>query len=206
MLLIYGSGGIAHALAASRDGDTQILPKSVCDVTDRAQVVQAFHKYQPTAVVVCAGVSSPDDHEQEVAVNLIGTLNVAMAARGTQTILIASVAGLYGKPHHVGYSASKAGVISVAQSLACEGYPVWCISPGRVDTPMREKDYPGDTPGSRLDPKQIASAVTDILEHDLYPPGTNIVIRKEGLDTVIVHAHTGDGWKERLRVGQPVTI
>lgn len=208
MLLIFGGGGIAQGIANVWQGPVGLLPRESCDVTDKEQVGSAFEFYAPRYVVNCAGVSCAFNYQREIETNLIGSLHVAEIAglSSIPTILLASVAGLYGKPNHVGYCASKAGVISVVQSLACEGRRIWAISPGRVDTPMRERDYPNDTPGSRLTPEQIGNVVVDIFRRNLYAPGTNIVIRKEGLDTVIVHEHKGDGWKERLRVGEPVTI
>lgn len=205
MLLIFGGGGIAQGIANVWQGDVKIVPHNACDVSQIVDVIDILGSTDPRHVVVCAGVSDPDDYKREITTNLIGSLNVASLTEAP-TILLASVAGLYGKPSHVGYCASKAGVISVVQSLAAEGRDIWAISPGRVDTPMRERDYPGDTPGSRLTPEQIGSVVVDIFRRRLYPSGTNVVIRKEGLDTVIVHEHRGDGWKERLRVGEPVTI
>jgi hypothetical protein len=36
--------------------------------------------------------------------------------------------------------------------------------------------------------------------------GTNVVIRKVGLYDTVTELHTGDGWKEKLRVGEPVNI
>lgn len=210
MLLIFGGGGIAQGIANVWPHPAVMLERKDCDVRDPEQVYQAMVKHAPTYVVNCAGVSHPgagsSGMRDEVLVNLLGSMHVARFAGKKPTILLASVAGLYGKPNHVGYCASKAGVISVAQAFAGEGHRIWAISPGRVDTPMRERDYPNDTPGSRLSPEQIGLVVIDIFYRRLYPSGTNVVIRKEGLDTVIVHEHRGDGWKERLRVGEPVTI
>lgn len=209
MLLIFGGGGIAQGIASVWQGPVGILPHKNCDVTDKHQVAAALAEHRPRFVVNCAGVSRPDQSvfgiDDEIRVNLMGSVYVGSFS-DTPTILLASVAGLYGKPNHVGYSASKAGVISVVQSLAAEGRDIWAISPGRVDTPMRQRDYPNDTPGSRLTPEQVGNVVVDIFRRRLYPSGTNVVIRKEGLHRVIVEEHRGDGWKERLRVGEPVTI
>lgn len=205
MLLIFGGGGIAEAIQTVWPDETKIVTKEECDVRLPGPVAAAIQKYKPGEIVNCAGVSDPKNYQLEIDTNLVGSFHIAKASK-VPLVLIGSVAGLYGKPDHSGYSASKAGVISLAQSLACEGRLAWCVSPGRVDTPMRERDYPDDTPGSRLHAGQVAQVILDILRRGLYEPGTNVVIRKEGLDTVIVHEHKGDGWKERLRVGQPKTI
>lgn len=205
-VLILGGGGISAGVRkVLRSHDVTEVPHSECDVRSFPNVIDTIGRYDPQWVVNCAGVSRPDDPALEVATNLTGTINVAGAAAGRGMVMIASVAGMYGKPGHLGYCASKAGVISVVQSLAMQGERAFCVSPGRVDTPMRQRDYPDDTPGSRLRPEQIGRVVDDILR-GTYMPGTNIVIRKVGLDTVVVTEHTGDGWKERLSVGQPKTI
>lgn len=204
-LLIFGGGGVAAGVCEAWGFAVTVLQRKECDVTNAAEVKSAIEAHEAGWIVCCAGVSDPSDYRREVEVNLIGSLNVAVHS-SVPTVLIASVAGLYGKPGHVGYSASKAGVISVVQSLAAEGKEIWALSPGRVDTPMRQRDYPSDTPGSRLAPVQVGQAVVDILRHRLYEPGTNVVLMKRGLDTVIVREHKGDGWKEELRIGLPVTI
>jgi NAD(P)-dependent dehydrogenase (short-subunit alcohol dehydrogenase family) len=184
--------------------DVTELTKDHCDVRSKWRVGAALRKYKPDWIVNCAGISDNTDPGAEVWTNLIGSINVATEARQTPTILIASVAGLYGKPDHLGYSASKAGVISVVQSLAFS-QPIWAISPGRVDTPMRERDYPDDKPGSRLHAYQVGKVVKDIIDGK-WGRGSNIVIRKIGFDSVKTEVHLGDGWREKLRVGLPKTI
>ena len=70
---------------------------------------------------------------------------------------------------------------------------------------MRERDYPNDTPGSRLDPTDIGWLVQEIISHN-FKPGDNLIIRKEGLETIIRETDNGEPWLTSLRVGQPVTI
>jgi len=65
-----------------------------------------------------------------------------------------------------------------------EGHDAYAISPGRVDTPMRERDYPGEDPRTRLTPQQIGGVVADILAGE-YEPGDNIIIRKIRFDTFL---------------------
>lgn len=181
-LLNFGGGRIAGAVVDTLvDWDHTILTKDTVDVTDRTAVQGALDRWAADAVLVTAGISTASPAE-EIWVNLYGSLVVAHEAtrRSLPTVLIASVAGMQGKPGHLGYAASKAGVISVVQSLASEGHDIWCVSPGRVDTPMRERDYPNDPPGSRLAPEEVAKVIDDIL-HGLYAPGANVVIRKVGL-------------------------
>lgn len=202
--LIFGGGGIASALTGE---------VTYGDVRDIGLVDEIMEMHKPDIVINCAGVSyaGPIRHkyyEREIEINLIGSFNIAQACvwNNVKTmIFIASVAGLYGKPNHAAYCASKAGVISLVQSLAMEGYDAYAISPGRVNTPMRERDYPNDTPGSRLEPSDIAGVVQEILDGK-FDPGDNIIIRKEGLTKIIREVDKGEPWREKLKVGQPVTI
>lgn len=210
-VLIFGGGGIAQGIARVMESTI-----SDCDVCDHAGVGEEVSRLSPDIVINCAGVSyvctiagsDPGVWAEDILVNLIGSYHVARAcvASGVGTmIFIASVAGMYGKPNHSSYCASKAGVISLVQSLGMEGHNAYAISPGRVDTPMRERDYPNDTPGSRLSPEQIGGVVQEIIRGE-HTPGDNIVIRKQGLTEVIREVDRGEPWRETLRVGQPVTI
>ena len=97
-------------------------------------------------------------------------------------------------------------LISLVQSHGFR-YPVWAISPGRVDTPMRDARYPNDTPGSRLSPENIGFVVRDIMD-GTYASGANVIIRKIGADpdAVIEVEEEVNPWRDVLRVGQPLTI
>lgn len=214
MIAVFGGGDIA------RDGilpvvGGRVFEREDCDTRNALDVWELMGDLQPKAVAYTAGVSHvkyvgnsvPEEWREELEVNLLGAYHVARAAVawGAETmVFIASLAGLYGKPEHSGYSASKAGLISLVQSLAMEGHNAYAISPGRVHTKMREKDYPGEDPRTRLDPTDIGLIVKDILAGK-YAPGDNIVIRMRGYEVLPLEVHRGDGWRERLRVGEPKT-
>lgn len=209
MLLIFGGGDIAEQGIIPIVGGT--IAKA--DVTNPLSVAREIREHRPDVVINCAGVSHPGtiaeqpDWHRELMVNLAGSFHVAQEAVAEQVdtlIFIASVAGLAGKPNHAGYSASKAGVISLVSSLGFEGHDAYAISPGRVDTKMREKDYPGEDPRTRLDPKEIGHTVADIL-FGKYQPGDNIILRKIGFEQH-QRLDRGEPWREWLRVGQPVTV
>ena len=147
-------------------------------------------EHRPNVVINCAALSRPSPvilgavelWRQEIEVNLIGSYYVASSATlagALIMIFLASIAGLYGKPNHSGYSASKAGVISLVQSLAHEGHHAYAISPGRVDSKMREREYPNEDKETRLQPIEIGWVVRDIID-GRYRPGDNIIIRRIG--------------------------
>ncbi|BCM17601.1 SDR family oxidoreductase [Mesorhizobium sp. J8] len=80
-----------------------------------------------------------------LAVNLIGPFVMAReAARrmrpGGVIVNVASISGIVSNPKRNAYAASKAGLISLTKSLACEwacrGIRVTAVAPGPVRTPM----------------------------------------------------------------------
>jgi NAD(P)-dependent dehydrogenase (short-subunit alcohol dehydrogenase family) len=128
-----------------------------CDVTDEASVaasIEAALSLGPlTDVVHAAGVVSVGPVADLTAaelrgvleVNLVGSFLVARAAAGAMAgagsiTFVSSQAGLRGGANWSAYSASKAGVNRLAESLAQElaprGIRVNAVCPGNVDTPM----------------------------------------------------------------------
>src|SRR5437773_1487302 len=128
-----------------------------CDVTDEASVaasIEAALSLGPlTDVVHAAGVVSVGPVAELTAaelravleVNLAGSFLVAGAAARAMTgggsiTLVSSQAGLRGGANWSAYSASKAGVNRLAESLAQElaprGIRVNAVCPGNVETPM----------------------------------------------------------------------
>ena len=210
-VLIFGKSDIGEGIKQLYP-DTINVPKEECDVRDYNQICATLEKYQPDAIVNCAGIShvqvvkdSNIGHwKEEIEVNLIGSYLIARAAityNVKKMIFIASVAGMYGKPEHSGYSASKSGVISFVQSLGFEGYDAYSVSPGRVDTKMRENDYPGEDVRTRLSTLQVAEVVKECIDGK-YEPGDNIIIRKRGF-TKLKRVDKGQPWKKYLNV-QPL--
>ena len=109
---------------------------------------------------------------QMVDINLSGMLNVAHAvlpvfegqtARG-QLALCGSVAGYIGLPGGQPYSATKAAIINLAESLRVEcreSCDVRLISPGFVRTPLTDKNS-FDMP-MMIEPEAAAQAIADGL-------------------------------------------
>ena len=210
-VLIFGKSDIGEGIKQLYP-DTVNIPKEECDVRDALQVRNTLKKYKPDVIVNCAGIShvqvvkdsNIDYWKEEIDVNLVGSFIVARESinSGVKTmIFIASVAGMYGKPEHSGYSASKSGVISFVQSLGFEGYKAYSVSPGRVDTKMRENDYPGEDKRTRLSTLQVAEVVKECIDGK-YEPGDNIIIRKKGF-TKLKRVDKGQPWKKYLNV-QPL--
>lgn len=132
-----------------------------CDVTDTAQVDQAFAAVEnefggPVEILVSnAGVTrdglllrmSEDDFASVIDANLTASYRVTKrAARGMlkarkgRIVLMSSVVGLLGAAGQANYAASKAGLVGLARSLARElgsrGITVNVVAPGPVETDM----------------------------------------------------------------------
>jgi 3-oxoacyl-(acyl-carrier-protein) reductase len=131
-----------------------------CDVTSWDDVDAAFGKVEaeqgPVEVVVAnAGITkdtlialmSEESFTSVLDTNLTGAFRVAkratksmMRARKGRIILISSVVGLSGGPGQANYSASKAGMVGLARSLARElgsrNITANVVAPGFVDTDM----------------------------------------------------------------------
>jgi len=204
-----------EALAAELGGAFHAV-----DVTDAAAVGAALDAVGEggtiRVAVNCAGIApgaktvsrgaahDPDLFAKTIAVNLIGTFNVASqaAARmvaaepvgpdGERGVIVntASVAAFEGQVGQVAYAASKGGVagmtLPMARDLADKGVRVMAIAPGLFLTPML-KGLPQEVQDSlgqqvpfpsRLgDPSEYAALALHIVEN---PMMNGTVIRLDG--------------------------
>jgi 3-oxoacyl-[acyl-carrier protein] reductase len=160
---------IARRLAAAGDAVTVTsrsgepidgLSVVRCDITDNAQVDEAFTQVEaaqgPVEVLVAnAGITrdnllvlmTEDDFTALLDTNLTGAFRVAKRAarqmirrRHGRIILISSVVGMLGSGGQANYAASKAGMVGLARSLARElgsrSITANVVAPGFVDTDM----------------------------------------------------------------------
>ncbi len=173
MLVTGGNRGIGRTIAeaflaqgdrvavTSRSGEAPEGALAVaCDVTDQAQVDEAFARIEqahgPVEVLVAnAGITrdtlvlrmSDDDWAAVLDTNLTGSFRVARrAARGMlrlrrgRIVFVSSVVGLLGSAGQVNYAASKSGLVGMARSLARElgsrQITANVVAPGFVETDM----------------------------------------------------------------------
>jgi 3-oxoacyl-[acyl-carrier protein] reductase len=132
------------------------------DVSDEGQVQELFREIRewlsaPLVLVNNAGVLRDGltvkyplaEWERVLGVNLSGAflcareaLPAMLKARWGRIVNVSSAAGLRGNPGQAAYSASKAGVIGLTQSLAKEygsrGITANAVCPGFVETAMTE--------------------------------------------------------------------
>ncbi|CBG73970.1 MULTISPECIES: 3-oxoacyl-ACP reductase FabG [Streptomyces] len=131
-----------------------------CDVTDGAQVDQAFKEAETahgpvTVLVASAGAArdrllvrmTEEDFTSVVDTNLTGAFRVARrAVRGMlrtghgRIVLVSSTAALRGAPGQTNYAAAKAGLAGFARALTQELGPrdITCnvVAPGLTETDM----------------------------------------------------------------------
>lgn len=137
-----------------------------------------------------------DQFDSVISVNLKGVFNMMhhvskpmIKAKSGRIISISSVAGLYGNPGQVNYSASKAGIVgmtlSAAKELGPRGITVNAVAPGFIDTPMTaamtEKAKQAALAGIALrragTPEDVANAVIFLASDDAsYITGQVIVV------------------------------
>ncbi|MBB5723952.1 short-subunit dehydrogenase [Loktanella ponticola] len=165
-------------LAADLGPDHVALPLDVSDrdsldaaaskIADLGQVDRVVHLaaiYDPGKIADL----DPKTAAQIVTVNLTGSFHISQVApkvlrEGGQLALCGSVAGYIGLPQGQIYSASKAGVINLAESLRAEiagRIDVRLISPGFVDTRLTQRnDF--NMP-AMVTPETAATAIIDGL-------------------------------------------
>jgi NAD(P)-dependent dehydrogenase (short-subunit alcohol dehydrogenase family) len=131
-----------------------------CDIGDEGSVATGVRTALTTfgrldAAVNVAGIGlaghfleiTPEQWRRVLDVNLTGTFLMSQAVlpalletKGA-LVNVASVAALRGWRYMAAYAASKAGILSLTQTLAVEfgrqGLRVNCVCPGSIDTPLK---------------------------------------------------------------------
>jgi NAD(P)-dependent dehydrogenase (short-subunit alcohol dehydrogenase family) len=214
---VVASSRLAKAKAVAAKLGAKARPY-VCDVRDGAAVAKLVAKvvkdfgridilvnsagvFYPTPV----GGTSEEDFARTIDVNLKGTWNTINAAgpamkerKSGKIVNLASVAGVMGIGNYAAYSASKAGIINMTRSLACElaphGINVNCIAPGNTATPMNEDirtkpelksflDFMASrTPSGRTysDPADIANIAAFLASDESRPMHGSCILADEG--------------------------
>ena len=179
--------GAKRVYAAARQPvphpDGRVTPVTL-DVTDPAQIQTAVDDVDCLDILVNnAGLALYDDLsdpvalEQQLAVNLFGTLGVTQAFLPLLThtrggiVNVGSVTAFAALPVIPAYSISKAAAFSLTQSLRAllvgQGVSVHAVLAGPVDTDMsRDLDIP------KASPETVAQAIFDGVqngEEEIFP-------------------------------------
>lgn len=169
---------LAGEIGAASGHSPAVVPVDLADRETLSEAVRTLSQGEPLDCVINVAALydpglvkdlDPDKAEALIRVNLLGTLHVAQLVpsvlrRGGQLALFGSVAGYIGLPKGQIYSATKAGVANLAESLRVELAPtiaVRLISPGFVRTRLTDKnDF--EMPAI-MEPEDAARAVADGL-------------------------------------------
>lgn len=135
----------------------------ICDVSNYAQVEETVKAVKARfgsidVLVNNAGITrdglmarmSEEQYDTVIAVNQKSVFNmmkfvgsIMMRQRSGRIVNLASVAGLYGNPGQINYSATKAAIVgmtkTVAKELGSRGVTCNAVAPGFIKTPMTDK-------------------------------------------------------------------
>ncbi len=136
--------GPVHQAAVADIGDVESLKRVAGMHGPFSRVINTAAIYDPGAVLK----ADQDKAEKIIAANLIGSFNVARVGAAHlrpqgQLVLFGSAAAIFGLPQGQVYSATKAGIVNLAQSLRAELWPdvdVRLITPGFVRTPLTDQN------------------------------------------------------------------
>jgi NAD(P)-dependent dehydrogenase (short-subunit alcohol dehydrogenase family) len=214
--------GAAKIYAAARRpdslpdfGDARVVSLQL-DIRDSASIAAAAARAKDVDVLINnAGTATFNDFltspldtiATDLDTNYYGTLNVirafapAFTARGNGTIAnVVSVVGLTSAPIFPGYSASKAALHSLTQTLRFQlkpaGVSVLGIYPGPIDTDMAK-----DVPFEKTSPESTADLIVKGIENGddyIFPDPASQWIgslwEKDGraLDTALAQSETAE--------------
>ena len=168
---------------AAKLGGADVIP---FDVTDRAATEAAAAKAgEVDTLIYCAGFYEPlaaTEWDADAVLtmgdtNFMGALRVLGAAlppmlkRGTgRIVLVGSLSGFRGLPGALGYGASKAGLMHLAENLRADlkgtGVSVQRVNPGFIATRLTEKnDF--DMP-QIMSPEDAARRIRRAMESDRF--------------------------------------
>lgn len=162
------------ARLAAECGGAKVMPLDLARRETLEQAVAALSGAAPLDAVICTAALydparvadlDPERTEALIRVNLLGTLDVArlcppLLRNGGQLVLFGSVAGYIGLPGGQAYSATKAAVNNLAESLAVELAPrvdVRLVCPGFVRSRLTAKN--SFRMPAMIEPEQAAQAV-----------------------------------------------
>ncbi len=161
--LVYATSRQADRSAGTEDDRAFDGIRAVAMDINEPESIASVHRHlresgeAPRILVANAGVTRDqlfptcdfEDWTEVVMTNLVGTARVVrtfvpdmVKARRGRVIIVSSISGIRGGPGQTAYSASKAGLIGFARTLAREvgrfGVNVNCISPGIIEGGMTD--------------------------------------------------------------------
>ena len=174
-IIIFGANSdIAKAI--SKKIPVELLTRKEVNIYRFGDVSHYIKKAKPEVIINCAGVIYPAtikdgnvfDFNKEVNVNLTGLYFICKASAENnvkKVINIASSSGLKGRAGWAGYCASKAGAISLIESLREEGTEAYSIILHRTATKMRKRLFPNEDQLKLLTPEFVADKIIELIKN-----------------------------------------
>lgn len=181
--LDYKTGRMAH-VRSQNDSNGQFFPLDNLDVTDQAAVDKAAERVHQLAgpadiLVNCLGgfsygepvyEMSRQTWERMMAINVGSFLNLNrsfmpdLLTKGTgRVVAVAAGASLKGGAKMGAYSAAKAALLRLVESLAAEvsgtQIRVNCVMPGTIDTPQNRAEMPNADRSKWVPPEAVAEGI-----------------------------------------------
>jgi short-subunit dehydrogenase len=203
IVLIARNAGALEETRAAMDpagAHVKLVPCDLSDLDAIPGLVASIHDEFGSIDVLLniAGYADPQALLDTTAQNLVTTFTVNvfamlvlirevvryMQGRPGKILNIASTAGITARPGWVAYSASKAAVVSLSQTLAEElagtGIKIYTISPGRTATELRRKLAPEEDPSTIMQPEAVADVIALLVgESERTLDGQNIIVRQQ---------------------------
>lgn len=195
-VVVGGTAGIGASLTAElRRRSDQVYPLSrhsspPCDITSEDLIAAAMETVLATAgridfVISCAGDlirrnvedMRLDEWQHLYDTNLTGNFLLARTViplfkkQGQGSLLfLGSSSYTRGRSGYAAYSSSKAALVNFVQALSEEvsdfGIRVNLVSPGRVNTPLRYRNFGKEDPATLLNPDEVATTIVKALSQD----------------------------------------
>lgn len=175
----------------------------IMDVCNIGSVKNGFNTLiknigSPSVMVYCAGFVEPQglleiseyDWNKTIDTNLSGAfyctkefVKICDKNKESKIIYIASTSGTRPQVGWSAYSSSKAGLINFALTMSEEltpyGIKAYCVSPGRCATNLRRKLAPNENQDTIMQPLEVASFVSYLINSDNVLNGQNIIVKKD---------------------------
>lgn len=201
-LIARSESGLAETVSLMNTADTRVMAIAydLSDLEGIGALVSSVHA--EFGAIDCllniAGYAAPDslldttiqDIQETFTVNVFAIIVLTrecvkfMRHHPSKIVNVASTAGVTSRPGWLAYSASKAAVISLSNTLSDElaeyQIKVYSISPGRCATDLRKKLAPEEDPRTIMQPEHVADVVASLLSDDeTCLDGQNLIVRQK---------------------------
>jgi NAD(P)-dependent dehydrogenase (short-subunit alcohol dehydrogenase family) len=192
-VLITGGGGtMAQAIKKILEENHYNVyapTKEEMDITNELLIEKVMIDYAPDILINNAGYIIPNsiknislgEWEKHLKINLTGAFLCSKEAilNGCKVIInIGSTSAFEGRATWGAYCASKAGGISLIETLVEEGIEAYSINPARTDTKMRKGLFPNEDPNTLMPPERIGKFILRILNKE-FENGSHLIITKD---------------------------